>query len=233
MTICSNPTEKAKPADPPEKECIRHRSQPVRAELIRRHRIAHAWTQRDVAKTSGLSVRLVRKAERGEPIERRSIEALAKALAVPLEALTNVAEDLPPPEGRSMGECAQRFLLSIWNEQDFSVIDELLLPEFRFHHDAGTVTNRSEMVERIVAFQSSFSDFDFVVEDTHDHGTFVVCRWHVAMTHSGKWVNLEATGKRVDVYGSTWVQVVHGLFGDAWDFWDTAKLYHELASDTA
>jgi predicted ester cyclase len=206
----------------------RNRSTNVQGEVLRSQRLAHAWTQQELAQAAGLSERLIRLAERGGPIEMKSVRALASALSVPSEAI--LGDDAEPATGPSMGAKARRFLQQIWNHGNLDVINELLLPEFRFHHERGVVSNREEMRQRIEDFRRSFSDFDFVVEGTVDHGTFIVCRWRVAMTHNGAWLSLPATGRRVTVHGSSWVQVVDGKFGDAWDFWDPEKLYRELAS---
>ena len=108
------------------------------------------------------------------------------------------------------------------------MVDELIVPEFAFHSEAGVVRNREEFKARVLKFHESFSDFDFVLEDVSDLGDAVVCRWRVSMTHHGQWVDLPPTGRRVTVHGSSWAQLVGEKFGDAWDYWDPAALYSQL-----
>jgi transcriptional regulator with XRE-family HTH domain len=196
--------------------------------LLLNQRLARTWTQREMAEACGLSERLVRSAESGGPIERKSVDAIARVLSLPVEAII-LADSESVPES-SMAPQAKRFLEQIWNHGNMEVIEELLLPEFRFHHERGVVSNREQMRQRIVEFRRSFSDFDFVVEDAKDYGPFVVSHWRVAMTQSGTWLSLPATNRRATVYGSSWVQVINGKFGDAWDFWDPQSLYKELAA---
>lgn len=202
------------------------RSVAVRGQLLRDFRHARGWTQRDAATRCGVSDRSIRAAERGGPISRRMLHQLALAYEMPAQAL--IKQGVQPRTGTSMAPRAREFLEQIWNHGNLAVVDTHLAPEFRFHHEAGVVTSRAEMRERITQFRSSFSDFCFTVEDVHEYGEFVVCRWTVQMTHTGPWVDLPPTHCRVTVHGSSWVQVVDGLFGDAWDYWDARALYESL-----
>ncbi len=205
----------------------RPRSAKVRGDLLLDSRRRRGWTQAEVAKAADLSDRLVRKAERGEVIDRRSIELLATALQIPAESLI----DDGAATSQSMAAKAKEFLEEVWNHGNFAVIDTHLAHAFRFHHESGVVHSRQEMRERIEQFRQSFSDFDFQVEVVQEYGAFVVCRWTVRMTHSGAWFDVPATGRRVTVHGSSWVQSVDGKFGDAWDYWDAGLLYRSLRGD--
>lgn len=205
------------------------RSAKVRGELLQDVRLRRGWTQADAARESGLSDRLLRTAERGGALDKHSIEALARVFQIPLESLMLCDESAGRP---SLGAKAKEFLEQVWNHGNLTVIDTHLLPEFRFHHESGVVSNRQEMRERIAQFRTSFSDYDFTLEDVQEYGSFIVCRWIVHMTHSGPWLDLPATGRRVTVHGSSWVQVVNGKFGDAWDYWDAGLLYETLKART-
>lgn len=203
----------------------RTRSVQVRGGALCDARRRLGWTQAEAARRSGLSDRLIRTAERGGPIDRQSAETLSKLLAIPLDALL---AGRPPGTRLPMTERAREFLEQIWNFRNFSVIQTHLLPEFTFRHESGVACGRDEMRERIEVFQQAFSDFHFVVEESVEYDDFVVCRWVVDMTHSGPWLDLAPTGKRATVNGSSWVKVVNGMFGDAWDYWDAGRLYETL-----
>ena len=166
---------------------------PVRGDLLRAQRLRNAWTQADLAARAGLSDRLIRKAEKGGPLRRSSIRVLAETLGVPERALMHGKD---AGAGRPMAEKAKYFLLQIWNHGNLQVIEELLLPEFRFHHEQGVVCNRDQMRQRIAAFAESFSDFEFLVDEVDDFGDFVLLRWRFALTHSGPWLDLEPTHRR-------------------------------------
>ena len=63
------------------------RSSLVNGDLLRAFRNLRGWTQQDTARESGVTDRVIRKAEAGGPIARRSIEAIAAALRIPAETL--------------------------------------------------------------------------------------------------------------------------------------------------
>lgn len=61
-------------------------------ELVRFYRQQLGWTQLDLANRAGCSERTVRKIEKGDPIRRETVAALATALSTPAQPLT--ADDL-------------------------------------------------------------------------------------------------------------------------------------------
>jgi predicted ester cyclase len=193
-----------------------------------------ALTQREVAGRAEVSERVVRKAERGGPLQASTIDALAVALQLPVEALVSPDGSTASAHAESGTEepaGARRFreyLEGVWNQRDVSLVDQYLLPEFRFHTESGIVHGREEMARRVSGMLEAFSDIQFVVHHAEQHGDFVVGRWTFALTHTGPWLGIEPTGVRVTVYGSSWVQVVGDQFGDAWDFWDAEQLFHTL-----
>jgi predicted ester cyclase len=185
------------------------------------------WTQAEAARRGQVSDRLIRTAERGGPIDRHSAEVLSGLFQIPLDAL--LADGNPP--AATAGQMAARaceFLDQIWNHRNLAVIETHLAAEFRYHHDAGIALGRDGMRARVEGFQRSFTVNRVIVEDSVEYGDFVVCRWIFEMTHSGPWLDLAPTGKQVAVPGSSWVQVVDGKFGDAWDYWDSSALYESL-----
>jgi len=208
----------------------------VDGELLRELRIARGWSQSEAASRADVSDRLIRKAESGGPIQASTITSLAclyDSVANPIspkQILVNDASTiLAPPPGLDVHAMLTRWFDGLWNQLDLSVIDDLIVPEFAFHAESGVVRNRQEMRERVLEFRKSFSDFDFDVEHVSDLGDAVVCRWSVSMTHSGAWLGILPTGRRVTVHGSSWVQLVGDKFGDAWDFWDALLLRQQLS----
>jgi transcriptional regulator with XRE-family HTH domain len=215
----------------------RQRSFAVRGGHLKSLRMAKGWTQAEAARRADLTDRLIRKAESGGPLEVKSITRLAELYGEPdrplnpedlLDDPADVASGPPPTSSRA--DMLRRWFDGLWNNLDLSVVDELIIPEFEFHAETGVVRNRQEMKDRVLKFRESFSDFDFIVDQVADLGEAVVCYWHVHMTHSGPWLDLKPTGRRLTVHGSSWVQMVGDRFGNAWDFWDPGKAYEELAS---
>lgn len=198
----------------------------IRPGVVRRYRLTRLYSQVELSEMSSLSVRSIRRAENGGLMNLNSVKRLALVLGVPPVALYACTDTMA--RDTDMARKAQEYLDRIWNHDDYSVLDTHLTKNFRFHHDNGVATNPRETLERIRAFKKSFSDYDFRFDDTIDFGEFVVCKWNVSMTHSGPWLDMQATNRRVHVRGASWVHVVGDRFGDAWDFWDPKRVYAEL-----
>jgi len=223
--------------DKAERLASRKRAFRVRGEYLRSSRLSRGWSQAEAARRADVSDRLIRKAETGGPLEAKSITILAdlyRTLEAPLspdqlmaEGVHSCVDGFPEPAVERM---LRRWFDGLWNKFDLSVIDALILPRFEFHTESGVVRGREELKSRILQWRESFSDFDFVVEQISDMGDAVACRWRVAATHSGKWLDLAPTGRRVLVHGSSWVELVGDQFGNAWDFWDPRLLYQQLSA---
>ena len=214
------------------------RSFAVRGELLRSLRLARGWSQSEAARRADLSDRLIRKAEKGERLEVKSISQLAGLYGSaerplsPESLLVDREETVAgPAPTAALRATLQRWFDGLWNQLDLSVVDELIVPEFAFHTETGVIRNREELKSRVLKFRESFSDFEFVLEHVSDLGDAVVCRWRATMTHSGTWIDLPPTGRRVTVHGSSWAQLAGTKFGDAWDYWDPAALYLQLKGE--
>lgn len=79
------------PSVPP--HWMSNRSLEVNGELIRTQRTAAALTQDELAHRTGLSVRLIRSAEKGMSISMRSCHILAQPLSLPVSTLKSPRED--------------------------------------------------------------------------------------------------------------------------------------------
>lgn len=62
-------------------------------ENIRRHRVAKPWTQEQLAGAAQVDVRTVLRTEAGKPISAESLQAIAGALDVPVDVLTESLEE--------------------------------------------------------------------------------------------------------------------------------------------
>lgn len=215
----------------------RRRTVAVRGDILRAARISCGWTQRDAALKAGLTDRIVRKAEAGGRLDRSTIAALARVYELPEAALTSgtsrEAESSrtarAPNELSVAAAKAKRFMEEAWNDQNLDVLDELLPPTFSFYHESGVVQGRDEMRQRIAGFQKLFDRCRIQIDSVTDFDGFIFIRWTFAFTHTGEWLGLAPTNRRVSFHGTSWVETVNGDLGNAWDYWDVNAVYKMLA----
>ena len=151
------------------------------------------------------------------------------AIVPPLPRETIWKRNLAPSAAFELGARVQQWFDAQWNKPNFELLDELATPDFVFHAETGIIRGPAELKQRVLEFRQSFSDFSMLAEEVCDLGDALAVRWTCSMTHAGQWLDLPATGRRVTIRGSSWAQQVGAKFGDAWDFWDPAVIYAQLA----
>jgi transcriptional regulator with XRE-family HTH domain len=215
----------------------RNRSFAVRGDYLRSLRLARGWTQQEAAARTEVTDRLIRKAESGGPLQAKTISALAMLYCTPElrlepEQLLMESEGTKQvvPAGSSLAERVQRWFDAQWVSLDLTVIVDLSVPNFVFHTEGGTIHGPAGMKARVLELRQSFSDIEMLAEEVLDMGEAVAVRWRATITHTGPWLGLAPTGRRVSVPGSSWVEMVGDKFGEAWDFWDPGVLYQQLTA---
>jgi transcriptional regulator with XRE-family HTH domain len=211
------------------------RSFRVSGPLLRSFRVARGWIQRDAAERAGLSERLLKKAEAGEPIELKSIAILAALYSTreaPLtpEDLLAVAPDCSVGFGAVSKEAlARRWFDELWNLGRLDAIDELAAPEVILHAHGDDLHGPAAIHRHMEAMRAAFGDFAFVVDAVMGHANVVSVRWRLALTHTGVWMGEPPSGRRFVIHGSSWIRIDGGLLREAWEYWaqrhigDTAR----------
>jgi transcriptional regulator with XRE-family HTH domain len=213
---------------------IRQRGFLVRGDLLRALRLARDWTQEEAAYRAGLSEKLVRKAESGGRIDATSLAALAALYDLPSEGVG--PEDLLAERLDSRGmdfapmgaSVLVAWMMGIWNRRSLDTIDRLAAVDLEYHCELGTLRNAAAVRMRIEGIWQCFNDFQLAIERTAVAGEKVVCRWRLAMTHTGEWHGMEPTGRRICVLGTTSARLEKDKIAECWEFWDPQAAYREL-----
>ncbi len=73
-----------------------------------------------------------------------------------------------------------------------------------------------------------FSDAEFTIVDIFGQGDKIVKHWNFKGTHDGDFFGVPATGKRVDVSGTTLVKMKDGKIAAEQDYFDLLSFYKQL-----
>jgi hypothetical protein len=211
------------------------RSFAVRGDKLASLRLSHSWSEAEAARRAEVSEQLIRLAESGGPLETKSIPPLAwlyrtKELQLrPEDLLVHPAElrEAKSPSA-SLAARVQRWFDGQWNDFNLDVIDELAVPDFTFYTEADVIRGAQAMKARVISFRESFGDFEIVADRIADLGDTIAIEWRAAITHTGPWLGMAATGRRINFRGASWVRLVGEKFGDAWDFWDPGVIFAVL-----
>ncbi len=80
-------------------------------------------------------------------------------------------------------------------------------------------------------FVTGFSDVEFTMVDVFGQGDKIVKHWKFKGTHSGDFFGIPATGKMVDVEGTTLVKMKDGKIAQEQDFMDNLIFMEQLGID--
>ena len=111
----------------------------------------------------------------------------------------------------------RRIYEEMWNKNKPAVAVEL------FERPAG--------VEQFVRqFLQSFSDLQHTIEEMIAEEDTVAVRFSAHGTHSGAWMEFQATGKPVRYTGVTWAHIANGKIVEHYTCWEKASLIEQIQS---
>ena len=77
-------------------------------------------------------------------------------------------------------------------------------------------------------YLTGFSDAEFTIIDAFGQGDKIVKHWNFKGTHDGEFFGIPASGKKVDISGTTLVKMKDGKIAQEQDFMDNLAFYQQL-----
>lgn len=107
---------------------------------------------------------------------------------------------------------AQRYFEDLLNGKDHAVVDELIAPDCVLTAPVipGEVRGIEVVRRGLAAFSATFPDLRFTLHAVIAEGDRVVAYWTMEGTHSGEWLGVPATGKRVSITGCDLFEINDG-----------------------
>jgi predicted ester cyclase len=121
----------------------------------------------------------------------------------------------------------------VWNQGREATIDQMC------HQDAvgigqaqhGTEIHGPEHFKQLwLAIRAAFSEIHIDILDTIEQDDKVAARWTMAMIHTGPFLGIAPTNKRVTVNGISIQRFVNGQIVAGWDNWDQLSLLVQLGA---
>jgi len=122
---------------------------------------------------------------------------------------------------------------SVWdkiiNERQIDQINEI-----NFDNEVTLVLKPENIVgvEGVKAFYNNylngFSNAEFKIVDVFGQGDNIVKHWNFKGTHDGEFFGILASGRRVDISGTTLVKMKEGKILQEQDFFDNLDFYQQL-----
>ena len=93
-----------------------------------------------------------------------------------------------------------RRVAQAWNEGKPENLDEVYSPDFINHFNG---ENRERLKQAIQETRAAFSGLHITIDEFIIEGDRSVARWTARSTHTGTYMGIPATGKRVEQVGTT------------------------------
>lgn len=152
----------------------------------------------------------------------RRAALIAGAFALTLGGLTAQAESM------NTRDIALGLSLAIM-EGDWAKVDALLADDFTYESDGRPAIGKQEYIGFMQhALSSAFTDMDMVFVHVVEEGGMVAVDYTNDMTHSGEFLGIPATGKRIHATGQFMRQVQNGQVVAEWQTTNMAGMMAQL-----
>jgi steroid delta-isomerase-like uncharacterized protein len=131
---------------------------------------------------------------------------------------------------RSTKTMARSLFDRVWSQGDQAAIDEFYTDGCVLRDPMVPVELRGRAAVRTLmqAYRDAFPNLSFTVEDQVAEADRVVTRWTARGTHLKALMGIPATGRQVEVTGSSIDRLEGGLVAETWVHWDRTALFTQL-----
>ena len=128
-------------------------------------------------------------------------------------------------------KAAKRKYFDALNAQNLDAIDELFAPDYVLHMAGSPDLEGAESLKQMVAGSlAALSEMRAQVEDMIAEGDKVVTRWTITAVHSGEFMGVPPTNRRLTMNGIIIDHFVDGRVVEAWESFDMHGLMAQLGT---
>jgi steroid delta-isomerase-like uncharacterized protein len=124
-----------------------------------------------------------------------------------------------------------RVIGEIWNGGRDDLVPQAFAPDFVGHDpDRPHLGGPDAVAASVRMFHAAFPDFSISVDDLIAADDKVVWRYAMGGTHSGPFLGVEATGRRVSTTGITIFRLADGMLREGWINFDALGLLRQFGA---
>jgi steroid delta-isomerase-like uncharacterized protein len=117
----------------------------------------------------------------------------------------------------------------VLNNGRLGMIDDCIADDFVEHNPVpGQGAGREGVKHRVRAIREAFPDVRFVLDEVVAENDVVAVRYRWEGTHSGAFLGIPATGRRVAVRGMDFYRFKNGRISEHWDNMDELSMLTQL-----
>jgi steroid delta-isomerase-like uncharacterized protein len=136
---------------------------------------------------------------------------------------------MPPAENKKL---VRRFYESAWDRGELEVIDDLFADDYVRHdlRPADPAPGPEGMKRLTADFRAAFPDLRFQVDIVIAEDEHVAARWTASGTHTGRWGEVEPTGRRATFSGVNIFRFENGKVVEIWNHRDDLGLREQVGA---
>jgi steroid delta-isomerase-like uncharacterized protein len=118
----------------------------------------------------------------------------------------------------------------IWNRGELTVVDEVMLPDARYHgpHMPNGTGDRENWRRAIAMYRAALPDSHVVFDELIESGDTIVGRWSATGTQTGSLPGVPATGKQIGITGISIYRFRGGRIAEVWEQLDLLGMWQQL-----
>jgi steroid delta-isomerase-like uncharacterized protein len=124
----------------------------------------------------------------------------------------------------------RRLYEDVWNKRKLDVVSDLFSPSHavRDNNSSGSSVGPEAYKIQVAMFLAAFPDLRLLVEDTVAEKDKLVAAWTISGTHTGEFMGIRPTHKKVSIEGITIHYFANGKIIDSHSSWDALGLMRQL-----
>jgi steroid delta-isomerase-like uncharacterized protein len=123
----------------------------------------------------------------------------------------------------------RRIYEEVWGAYDLENVEKYFAADYVDHTALpGLPPGREGVKATVNMFASALSDTKLVIDDQIAEGDKVVTRWTSTTTHTGEFLGIPATGKRIKVTGIGISRFEGGKVVESWTEYDSIGMMQQL-----
>ncbi len=127
-------------------------------------------------------------------------------------------------------EAVVRQVLSLIDERNLDEAFELYALDYIYHGPGGELRGRDGIRGLWEVFLTGFPDLHSTIEDMVSEGDKVVLRWRVEGTHTGEFMGVAPSNKKITLGVTEIFRVENGQLVEAWDQFDQLGLMQQIGA---
>ena len=122
----------------------------------------------------------------------------------------------------------RRVYEEVWNKGNMEVVPELVSPDYYFKNVQGEFKGHEGYMQMVKSIRDAFPDVHYTVDDVMGEGDWVTTQLTMAGTFTGKFGDIEPTGKKFSIKQIVITRYVDGKSAEARTLLDALSLYQQL-----